>query len=441
MTWTSASRGSNGCVVRWSETSRGCSAPLRPTSASRRSRPSAPRYPASVGDRLPHPHARGWSRRRRRNAAVVARWSSIRPEPFGVVLVISPWNYPLQLVLVPPVGALAAGNCVVIKPSEVARAPRRALAELVPRLLSSRGRRGRRGRRPGDHRRCSAERFDYIFYTGNGTVGRHCDGGGRPQHLTPVTLELGGKSPCIVDASTPTSTSRRAASPGASSSTPARPASRPTTCSSTRASRRAALQRHSSSAMRALLRGRPRRQPRLRAHRQRAPPAPARGPPRRRARWLIGGRRRRSGRYLAPTVVRAVASRLPRSWPTRSSAPFCRCSSTRTSPRRCATLRRCPKPLTAYLFSRTPPRNAACSIVPAGAVVLNDTLLHFTNPSLPFGGVGASGMGSYHGRRTFSTFTHEKAVLSHRGWPRLLGVRWPPYRLPLWMVRSLRWFG
>ena len=72
----------------------------------------------------------------------------------------------------------------------------------------------------------------------------------------------------------------------------------------------------------------------------------------------------------------------------------------------------------------------------------NDTLIQFTNPGLPFGGVGESGMGAYHGRHTFETFSHHKALLRRRGFPRLLGVRWPPYRLPMWLIRlSLKWFG
>ena len=101
-----------------------------------------------------------------------------------------------------------------------------------------------------------------------------------------------------------------------------------------------------------------------------------------------------------------------------------------------------PKPLTFYLFSEDAAEQARAEAVPAGAVVVNDALIHFTNLSLPFGGVGDSGMGAYHGRHSFDTFSHRKALLRRRVFPRLLGVRWPPYRLPLWLVKlSLKWFG
>ena len=101
-----------------------------------------------------------------------------------------------------------------------------------------------------------------------------------------------------------------------------------------------------------------------------------------------------------------------------------------------------PQPLTAYVFSRDRAEQKRITGLAAGAVVVNDTLLHFTNRHLPFGGIGESGMGAYHGKRTFDTFSHQKAVLKRRGWPRLLGVRWPPYRLPMPLIKfSLKWFG
>jgi aldehyde dehydrogenase (NAD+) len=120
-----------------------------------------------------------------------------RREPLGTVLIIGPWNYPVQLILAPLIGAIAAGNTVVLKPSELAPHTSAALAEWVPRYLDP---------------DCIAiieggieasqallrERFDHIFYTGGGTVGRIVMEAAA-QHLTPVTLELGGKSPCIVD--------------------------------------------------------------------------------------------------------------------------------------------------------------------------------------------------------------------------------------------------
>lgn len=147
-------------------------------------------------------------------------------DPLGVVLVIAPWNYPVQLLLAPVVGALAAGNAVVAKPSELAPATSAAVARLLPRYLDTDAVAVVQGAIP-ETTALLAERFDHIFYTGNGTVGRIVMTAAA-RHLTPVTLELGGKSPVFVDRDTdlPTVAARLAAE---SSSTRARRASPRTT--------------------------------------------------------------------------------------------------------------------------------------------------------------------------------------------------------------------
>ena len=101
-----------------------------------------------------------------------------------------------------------------------------------------------------------------------------------------------------------------------------------------------------------------------------------------------------------------------------------------------------PAPLSLYVFSRNPREQKRVLTLAAGAVTVNDTVIQFQNANLPFGGIGESGMGAYHGRGSFDTFTHRKAVLKRRSWPRLLGVRFPPYRLPMWLIKlSLKWFA
>ena len=142
--------------------------------------------------------ATGEGRGAARSSSRAGRASS--REPLGVVLIIGPWNYPVQLVLAPLVGALAAGNAAVLKPSEVSRARVGSRSRSSSRSTStptrSRWSRAACPRPP----RCSTERWDHIFYTGNGTVGRVVMAAAA-KHLTPVTLELGGKSPAIVDRS------------------------------------------------------------------------------------------------------------------------------------------------------------------------------------------------------------------------------------------------
>ena len=123
--------------------------------------------------------------------------SRIVREPLGVVLIIAPWNYPVQLLLGPLVGAIAAGNCAVLKPSEITAHTSGVLAKLVRRYLDPECFAVFEGGVP-ETQAILAERFDHVFYTGNGTVAREVMAAAA-RHLTPVTLELGGKSPCIVD--------------------------------------------------------------------------------------------------------------------------------------------------------------------------------------------------------------------------------------------------
>lgn len=123
-----------------------------------------------------------------------------RFDPLGVVLVIAPWNYPVQLLLTPMLGALAAGNTVVVKPSELAPATSAAIARLLPRYLDTDAVAVVEGA-VEETTALLAERFDHIFYTGNGTVGRIVMRAAA-EHLTPVALELGGKSPAFVDRGT-----------------------------------------------------------------------------------------------------------------------------------------------------------------------------------------------------------------------------------------------
>ena len=142
-----------------------------------------------------------WNRTVRVRTPITAQpgRSRLVPEPLGTVLVIAPWNYPVQLLLVPAAGALAAGNAVVLKPSEVSAATSSVLAELVPRYLDP----DAVALVPGGVAETTAlleQRWDHVFFTGNPTVARVVMAAAA-RHLTPVTLELGGKSPAIVDRS------------------------------------------------------------------------------------------------------------------------------------------------------------------------------------------------------------------------------------------------
>src|SRR5262245_1735089 len=143
-------------------------------------------------------HLAGWMRGRRVRTPIMAQpgRSRIVPEPKGVVLIIAPWNYPLSMVLAPLVGALAAGNACVVKPSEIARHTSAALARILPAYLDTDAVAVIEGG-VAETTALLERRFDHILYTGNERVARIIMAAAA-RHLTPVTLELGGKSPCLV---------------------------------------------------------------------------------------------------------------------------------------------------------------------------------------------------------------------------------------------------
>ncbi|NJK36031.1 MAG: aldehyde dehydrogenase family protein, partial [Oscillatoriales cyanobacterium SM2_2_1] len=144
-------------------------------------------------------HLRGWMRPQRVGtpASQFRSTAVIYPEPKGIVLIVGPWNYPFQLVLVPLIGAIAAGNCAVLKPSEHAPATSALLAKLVAETFDPAFVAVVEGGIP-ENQALLAEPWDHLFFTGGTAIGRIVMAAAA-KHLTPVTLELGGKSPCIVD--------------------------------------------------------------------------------------------------------------------------------------------------------------------------------------------------------------------------------------------------
>eukprot|EP00698_Gefionella_okellyi_P024747 TRINITY_DN8817_c0_g1_i2.p1 TRINITY_DN8817_c0_g1~~TRINITY_DN8817_c0_g1_i2.p1 ORF type:complete len:278 (+),score=46.09 TRINITY_DN8817_c0_g1_i2:100-933(+) len=144
---------------------------------------------------------KSWMKQRKvsTNLPVQPASGYLLPEPLGVVLIIAPWNYPLGLLLMPLAAALAAGNCCIVKPSEVSVNVSKVLATLLPKYLDTRGIAVVEGGVP-ETTAVLKEKFDHIFYTGNGFVGKIVLRAAA-EHLTPVTLELGGKSPTVVDKS------------------------------------------------------------------------------------------------------------------------------------------------------------------------------------------------------------------------------------------------
>jgi len=330
--------------------------------------------------------------------------SEILREPYGVVLVIGPWNYPFQLVLLPLIGALAAGNTVVVKPSELAPASSEVLAELLPRYLD-----GVAVVQGGAEQTTAllAEQFDYIFYTGGGRVGRVVMEAAAT-HLTPVTLELGGKSPAIVlgDADLDVTAHRLAMgkffNAGQTCIAPDYVlVDRTVEAELVDRLNAAITQFYGDDPYRSADYGRIVDD----RHLARLAGLLASGE------VVTGGIVEVPDRYVSPTILRHVAVDSP-AMQDEIFGPILPIIPVDGLDAAIDFVNGRDKPLALYVFGEDP---KACEEVLArtssGGACVNGAITHITNPFLPFGGVGASGTGSYHGRATFETFSHRRSVM------------------------------
>jgi aldehyde dehydrogenase (NAD+) len=348
----------------------------------------------------------------------------IHPEPLGTVCIIAPWNYPVQLLLAPLVPAIAAGNSAVLKPSEVTPTVAEALADLVPRYLDER----LVGVVTGGVEETTAlleERFDHIFYTGNGNVARIVMAAAA-RHLTPVTLELGGKSPAIVAADADVRVAARRIAWG-------KFVNAGQTCV---APDYVLVDEAVEDELVAGL---------VTAIGDFYGEDPARSPDFARIvsdrhverlaglldaggydSTVVGGDVDRGDRYVAPTVLTGVKPDAA-VMGEEIFGPILPVIGVDGVEEAIRFVERRDKPLALYAFSsddRTLER--IVEHTSAGGVALNHVLLHLAVPELPFGGVGPSGTGAYHGRAGFDTFSHRKSVLRKptKPDPSLL---YPPY--------------
>ncbi len=368
-------------------------------------------------------HLTKWNRPKRVPSPLVtlpAR-SKLVPEPLGVVLVIAPWNYPVQLLLAPAAGAIAAGNTVVMKPSEISAATSALLGRLVPTYLDPTAIALVEGG-VAETTELLAERFDHIFYTGNGTVGRVVMAAAA-KHLTPVTLELGGKSPVIVDRSANLKVTARRVAWG-------KWLNAGQTCIApdyvlVHEQVRDRFLEELTSAMTAFYGNDPhasadygrivsdRHFDRLVALQQGATVA-------------VGGRTEAPERYIAPTVLVDVdpASPIMQEEIFGPLLPILTVTSARAA---VDFVNGRDHPLALYVFAGDKAVvDDVLARTTSGGVTVNGTMLHFTNPHLPFGGVGESGMGGYHGESGVRLFQHLKPVLT-RGTAMDPSLPYPPY--------------
>lgn len=327
-------------------------------------------------------------------------------DPLGVVLVIAPWNYPAQLLLTPMIGALAAGNAVVAKPSELAPATSAVLARLLPAYLDTDAVAVVEGGIP-ETTALLAERFDHIFYTGNGAVGRIVMRAAA-EHLTPVTLELGGKSPVFVDRDAdPAVVADRLArgkflNAGQTCVAPDYVLTDPETAK--------ALEPEFIRAVETLYGAEPHKSGEYgrivnERHFDRLSGLLDSG------RVVVGGDSDRTSKYLAPTVLADVDPKSP-VMQEEIFGPVLPIVTVSGLDEAIAFINDRDKPLALYVFTESDDtRRRIAAETSSGGLGYGLPLAHLTVSDLPFGGVGESGMGSYHGRYSIETFSHRKAVL------------------------------
>jgi aldehyde dehydrogenase (NAD+) len=378
-------------------------------------------------------HLRKWVKPQRVAAAITVfpatAW--VQPQPLGVVLIISPWNYPFQSALSPLVGAIAAGNCAIIKPSEHSAHTSAVMAKLIAEVFDP----SYIAVVEGDvtvGQQLLAEKFDHIFFTGSTTVGRLVMQAAA-QSLTPVTLELGGKSPCIVDRSVPIELAAKRIAWG-------KFINAGQTCV---APDYLLVDRAIKDQFVAAL---------LQAVKELYGDDPAKSPDYGRVinrfhldrlttllvdqKILVGGQTDQSDRYLAPTVVDEVEWDNP-VMAAEIFGPILPILTYDSLDEVIAEINDRTKPLALYIFATDRAvQNKIIGSTSSGSVVINEVIMQANLPSLPFGGVGASGMGKYHGRASFDTFSHARSYLK-RSTLIDIDVRSAPYTAA--KLRLIKW--
>ncbi len=366
-------------------------------------------------------HLRGWMRdkRVRTPLAQFHSVSFVSPEPYGVVLIMSPWNYPILLCLDPMIGAISAGNCAVVKPSAYTPATSQVIADILAEIYPPEYVAVIQGGRQ-ENTALLEQKFDYIFFTGSVGVGKVVMEAAA-KHLTPVTLELGGKSPTIIDASADLSLAARRIAFG-------KILNGGQTCVAPdyvliEESVRDEFIEHFRSVLEEFF---PDGNYEGMAHIVNEKHYQEKKELLLGQKAVIGGGFDDRAMRIEPTVLVDVD---PDSQVMTEEvfAPILPVLTWRKLEEAIEFVRSRPKPLALYLF--TGDRNVeervltGCSF---GGGCVNDTVIHLATPYMGFGGVGQSGMGSYHGKHSFDTFTHYRSIVRKSTWLDL-PFRYRPY--------------
>ncbi|MCK5443863.1 MAG: aldehyde dehydrogenase [Maribacter sp.] len=379
-------------------------------------------------------HIYVWARPERKTATLM-NWPSsdwIYKEPYGAVLIIAPWNYPFQLAIAPLIGAITAGNTVVLKPSEATPNTAAIISEIISAVFEP------------EHvavieggvdvsQELLAQKWDYIFFTGSTKVGQIVYESAA-KHLTPVTLELGGKNPCIVDQTASISLSAKRIVWG-------KFLNAGQTCIATdyilvhkdvKAKLIEALIQNitrcygehietSQDFSRTVNQGHYQRLKDMLEGEE----------------ILFGGQTNDEDNYLSPTLVNepTLDSKLMYGEIFGPILPIIAYESENDIRKH---IMNYGKPLATYVFSnRKKFQEKIINTYSFGGGAINDTVIQITNKKLPFGGVGSSGIGAYHGKTSFDIFSHHKAIIKKANWMDA-PLRYPPYNLPMKFVKKVK---
>ena len=374
-----------------------------------------------------------WSKRKKVKTPISQFKASsyIYKEPYGNALIIAPWNYPFQLVMAPLIGAIAAGNTVVIKPSELAP----ATASVIENIISNVFNKEYIAVIQGDidvNKALLEERFDYIFFTGSTVVGKIVMEAAT-KNLTPITLELGGKSPCIVDKSDKIDLFAKRIVWGKllnSGQTCVAPdyflIHKDIKEEFLKSVKKYVKEFYGDNPIKSedyvkIINKR---------HFQRILSLIDKD------NILLGGNYDEAKLKIEPTVVE-VKSLDEQIMSEEIFGPIMPIITYSKYEEVIKTIRNFEKPLALYLFTENKvlEKNILENINFGGGCI-NDTIVHLATTELPFGGVGMSGMGSYHGKRSFDTFTHEKSILKRSNWIDI-PLRYPPYLGKISLLRNI----
>ena len=378
-------------------------------------------------------HLKKWARPKhiRASLANFPSSDSIHFDPYGVCLIISPWNYPFQLLIGPMIGAISGGNTIVIKPSELTPNTSKFMNEIILGNFKKEYISVVEGG-VEETTLLLKQKFNKIFFTGSVAVGKVVMKAAA-NNLTPITLELGGKSPCIVDETAKLKLTAKRIAWG-------KFLNAGQTCIAPdyiyiHENVKKQFIEHLKQAIKNLYGDDPKRSedfPRIINERNFNRLSEMINPDK----LIIGGETSKDELYIAPSVLTNV------SWEDKVMedeifGPILPLLTFNNFEDVINEINKHPKPLAMYIFSHNKKQvKQLIENTSSGGFCVNETVSHFVNLNMPFGGVGNSGIGNYHGKYSFKCFTHEKSVLKKATWFDL-PLRYPPYKRKLGMLRKV----